>query len=423
MLDIQLLRIVKYRSKFFQIYKRIPQSALDTVTRSILEDFEVYFSKMPEAKAIDIPTLLPIFRARRQHFSADQIAAYEAVLPKIQQDVSEEQASGIMVQMLELRMAAEVAGVVEKFNEGDIANLHAEIAAIEIGFAADAEIKGVAYLTNHIGDLLLEETDENGVKFRLACLQEAFRGMRGGDFGILAGRPDRGKTTFLSSECTYWASQLAPERNIVWLNNEGPGKRIIPRLYQSALGLTMTEMKEMHAKGKLVDAYKKAIGGRIDKIRIVDIHGLDTYAVENIIRDNNAGIIIYDMIDHIKGFGGEARTDLMLEEMYKWAREVSVKYDCVGIGTSQISNEGDGMQFPTLGMLKDSKTGKQGACDFQIMIGASNDPNLQGLRYIGAPKNKLRREGAAGDPRATVAFKPMIARFEDVPVDPIGEEE
>ena len=109
--------------------------------------------------------------------------------------------------------------------------------------------------------------------------------------------------------------------------------------------------------------------------------------------------------------------DLALEEMYKWGREIAVKYDIVGLATSQISNEGDGLQFPTMGMLKDSKTGKQGACDFQLMIGSSNDPMLQNFRYIGLPKNKLRREGGRSDPRATVKFNHGTARYED-----IGEE-
>ncbi len=103
-----------------------------------------------------------------------------------------------------------------------------------------------------------------------------------------------------------------------------------------------------------------------------------------------------------------------LEEMYKWARECAVKYNHAGIATSQISNDGDGEMFPTLGMLKDSKTGKQGACDWQLMIGATNDPMMQSFRYIGLPKNKLRREGAQSDPRATVIFNPEIARYTDV---------
>jgi replicative DNA helicase len=122
------------------------------------------------------------------------------------------------------------------------------------------------------------------------------------------------------------------------------------------------------------------------------------------------------MIDNIRGFGDMARTDLMLEEMYKWARERSVKYDCIGLATSQISNDGDGMQFPTLGMLKDSKTGKQGACDFQLMIGASNDPGLAGSRFISLPKNKLRRPDGASDPRAEVVFDAVRARYRDIPV-------
>lgn len=421
MLDLVLLRVIKHRSKFQQIHNRIPKAALDPITLSIVEDFGTYFEKMPTAEVVDIPTLLPIFRAKRQHFTPDQLAAYEAVLPKIQQDATEEQARGVMLQLLELRMAADVATVVTKFDEGEIANLHAELARIETDFTVDAQIKGTDYLRHSIGELMDEENDETGLKSRLSCLQESMRGLRGGDFGIIAGRPDRGKTTYIASEITYMAPQMPEEQNILWLNNEGPGKRIIPRLYQAALGLTMSEMRQRHNAGTLVDEYIAAVG-RVDRIRIVDIHGMDTYAVENIVRDNDAGVVIYDMIDNVRGFGDAARTDLGLERMYQWARELAVKYGHAGLATSQISNEGDGLQFPTLGMLKDSKTGKQGACDFQIMIGSSNDPNMGGLRYIGLPKNKLRREGAAGDPRATVAFKPMIARFEDVPVEGMENE-
>lgn len=212
------------------------------------------------------------------------------------------------------------------------------------------------------------------------------------------------------------APQLPADKNILWLNNEGKGETIYMRLIQAALGMKMSEVTAMRDSGASVaDAYA-AVVGDLHRIRIVDIHGMDTYAVENLIRANNPGIVVYDMIDKIRGFGDAARTDLGLEQMYDWARNLGVQYDLIGLATSQISNEGDGLQFPTLGMLKDSKTGKQGACDFQLMLGASNDPNLGGLRYIGLPKNKLRREGAAGDPRATVNFKPEIARYDDIPI-------
>lgn len=412
MIDLNLLRICKHRKEFFRLQGRIPRASMDPQTNHILDDFKVYFDRMPDADVVDMKTFLPIFRARHTSLKDDQVTAYEGIFNSVSQDVQDDARSAVMMSMLELRMGTDVAKLLTEWEQGDIENIHAELSKINDEFLLDADIRVLDYIKTDIMDLLNEESDESGIKSRLSCLQEAMRGYRGGDFGIVAGRPDKGKTTFLASEATYWAPQLPDEKNIVWLNNEGPGKRIIPRLYQAALGMTVSEMRKVP---DLRAAYIAAVG-RIDKIRIVDIHGLDNYAVENIIRANAAGVVIYDMIDHIRGFGSESRTDLQLEEMYKWGREIAVKYDLVGVATSQISNEGDGLQFPTLGMLKDSKTGKQGACDFQMMIGAVNDPNMSGLRYIGLPKNKLRREGFGGDPRATVSFKPQIARFEDVPI-------
>ena len=210
------------------------------------------------------------------------------------------------------------------------------------------------------------------------------------------------------------APQLPPDRNIVWLNNEGPGDRIIPRLYQSALGISMSDMKLMHSEGKLVDAYRERIGGRLDRIRVFDIHGMTNGMVANILEENNAGIAIYDMIDNIKGFSDAARTDLMLEQMYQSQRELMVRLDCIGIATSQISQDGDDLRFPTLPMLKDSKTGKQGACDWQLMIGSINDPAFQYSRFLGLPKNKLMRPDGKKDPKAEVLFDPTRARYEDM---------
>jgi len=65
-----------------------------------------------------------------------------------------------------------------------------------------------------------------------------------------------------------------------------------------------------------------------------------------------------------------------------------------------------------MSMLKDSKTGKQGAVDFQVMIGRSNLGGEE-VRGIGIPKNKLRREGMQGDPRAEVIFNGNTSRFTD----------
>lgn len=397
---------------------RVPEAAMDPQTNALLNDFKHYFDSLPEHDVIDHATFLPIFRARHPSLTTEQRSAYDTIIKNaLSADVGMQERDSIVRSLLELRLGTDLANLVAKFDAGDLPNIHSAIAQTLDEFKADAGINGLDYIRDDIGDLLAEEISDAGLRWRLECLNMHFRGLRGGDFGIIAGRPDKGKTTLIASELTMLASQLPPDRCAVWLNNEGPGKRIIPRLYQAAIGATTSELIKLHQAGRIKEEYA-AIMGSVDRIRVIDIHNCDNFTVEAIVEQHNPGLVVYDMIDNVRGFGDAARTDLGLERMYQWGRELAVKHDHAAIATSQISNEGDGLQFPTLGMLKDSKTGKQGACDFQIMIGASNDPNLAGVRYIGAPKNKLRREGAAPDPRATVKYDPQRARYEDIPVMP-----
>jgi len=414
-LDINLLRILKSREEFMRMRPRIPKGAVGSQTEALIADFGKYFERLPEHQSIDIPTFLTMFKTWHPKLEEETVAAYEKIIGQVSTDIEPGSRDGIMQSILELRLGKDLLELVTAFEDGDIENIHARLEDISEQFKKDANIKSLDFLRDDIGDLLQSEIDDSGMRWRLGCLNASMRGLRGGDFGIVAGRPDKGKTTFLASEISCMAQQLPSGRPVVWLNNEGPGNRITPRLYQAALGMTMSELIAMHGTGRLNEEYN-AMMGMPWRIRVFDIHGLDTYAVERIIEQNNPGLVVYDMIDNVRGFGDAARTDLMLEHMYQWARELAVKYDFAGIATSQISQDGDGMQYPTLPMLKDSKTGKQGACDFQIMIGASNDPNLGSMRYIGAPKNKLRREGARPDPRSVVSYKPEIARYEDTPV-------
>jgi replicative DNA helicase len=415
MIDLTLLQMLKYRGEFYRIKGRIPNKALDPQTIQILKAYQTYFTNCPEAKSVDAAKLLTIFRAENPEMASETRQAYENIISHIVNDVSEEEKSGVMRSLLELRMGTDIANLIDKWDSGDVPNLHAELRQVSDEFERDSDIKSLDYLRPDLNELLEESKETAGYHWRLSSLRQSQRGLRAGDFGIIAGRPDKGKTTFLASELTHMATQIPEDKTILWLNNEGRGDRIFLRLVQAALGKQVSDIRAM---SNPMQAYMNAIKSNDPyKIRIVDIHGQDTYAVENLIRANNPAIVVYDMIDKIRGFGGEARTDLALEEMYSWAREISVKYDAVGLATSQISNEGDNLSFPSLGMLKDSKTGKQGACDFQLMIGALNSPEYEGYRYLGLPKNKLRREGAQACPRASVAFKPQIARFEDLPIE------
>lgn len=414
MIDIILLRIIKHRKDYEQLARAVPRTALDTKTKTLLEDFGKYFKKFPEHELIDLQVFLPRFRSWHPAMDKETLNSYVGILRNIQDDVDDATKAGIIGDLYEADTALRIANVCAQFDAGDLdAPLPDLVASIIDAYKINIGARSAHWNDTDIGDLLQEDLNDSGIKWRLNSLNESMRPLRGGDFGIVAGRPDKGKTTFLASEVTFMAAQLPPDRNVVWLNNEGVSGRIVKRLYQAALGVSITKLVELNEQKKLRGLYTEAVG-RLDRIRVFDIHGMHVGQVEAILEQSNPGIILYDMIDNIRGFGSEARTDLQLEEMYKWARERSVKYDAVGLATSQISADGDGQQFPGLSMLKDSKTGKQGACDFQLMIGASNDPNLEHSRYLSLPKNKLHRDGSPRSPHCEVQFRPTTARYEDI---------
>lgn len=406
---------MKYRREYNKIKDSIPETALDPKTKALLDDFGKYFQKFPNHNVINLDVFIPRFRQWHAALTEEQFNVYKGILRQVPEDVDDDTRAGIVSELNELSLATTLANTAVQFEEG---NLEIPLSDV-VGKALDAYklnqgVKLTQWNDQSIEELIKEDEQYHGVKWRLECLNVSMRPMRGGDFGIIAGRPDKGKTSFLASEITHMAAQIPEDRNILWLNNEGLASRIKRRIYQSAFGMSWTEISNLYSQGKpVMEAYAQIIGRR-DRIRVMDIHGFHIGQVEELMGTNSPGIVVFDMIDRIRGFGAEARTDLQLEEMYAWARERCVKYDFIGLATSQVSGDGEGEQFPRLDQLKDSKTGKQGACDFLLMIGASNDPNLRYARYLSLPKNKLRRDDAPGDPRCEVIFKPTTARYEDI---------
>ena len=414
MIDIDLLRICRSRKDYYKLRPLIIDTGMDAKTVAIAQDFGRYFDAFQDQDLIDMVSFIPRFRGWHPTLEDDQMGPYNAIFRQLTKEPSESIREGIMAELFEQRLATKLANLVAQYSDGECPDFTNKITLANDEYHMDMGTREVSWVDMSDVAGMFEREIKDGIKWRLNCLNETMRPLLPGDFGIVAARPDAGKTSFLCSEATFMAPQLKPDRNIIWLNNEGKAENLRPRLYQAALDLTLTELAAID-RVKLVDMYRTAMT-RLDKIKPVDIHGWHIGQVENLLDNFEPGLVIFDMIDHIKGFGSEARTDLALEEMYKWARERCVKYDFAGLATSQISNEGDGLLYPTLGMLKDSKTGKQGACDFQLMIGRPNDASLREFaRYISLPKNKLRRDGAAADPRAEVQFKPSKARYEDEP--------
>lgn len=432
-LELTLFRVLKHRTNHDKIIRAVPLDALEERSRIVLKDFSRYFREHPDVDVIEYDPFFLWFKAfAHPTLSKEGKETYAALLKPMEDDVSEAIASGLMDKLVAARSGDRVAKLIERFVEGEEVDLLGELKSAVDEFELDINRKvKTPWVTADIDDLLEDDEHDTGLKFRLDQLNESIRPRRAGDFLIIAARPDVGKTTFLTDDLTQAAKQLdeayppiegvPQDRNILWFNNEGLGKNIKKRLYQSALGCTIGELLAKQRAGTLKQEYAEATGAKSiapehERIRVMDIHDFWNYEVEDVIRQHNPGLLVFDMIDNIKFGGGAAnngqRTDQLLEAMYQWGRILGVKYDCPVMATSQVSGDGENMQYPLLGMLKDSKTGKQGAADVILTLGYVND--YPDSRFLGTTKNKLHREGGPKSPRCEVIFDGERGRYKSL---------
>lgn len=436
-LDITALRLLKYRERYDRLARAVPSRALQPTTASLLADFGAFFREFPDAKRIEHGPFLTWYRGfRHPKQKDDEFTLYQQIIAASMTDVAEGIEAGLMERLVAADYAAQVVGLIEQWNEGKEMDLYASLRDKMERYEQDLQRKvKTPQVLDAIEDLLKAEENDEGLSWHLRCLNEHIKPARAGDFIVIAARPDKGKTTFCAHMLTHMSAQVdklypGENRSILWFNNEGPGKNIVMRNFQSAIGATTEELVKLSNtpadpgfekyKTKVRQDYVAALGGRPGVLRVFDIHDMWNHEVEDIMKQYRPAAVLFDMVDNIK-FGGEAnnngqRTDQLLEAMYQWARLMGVKHDCSVFATSQLSADADGEAWPTLPQLKDSKTGKQGAADVIITIGTVNDPTLVNSRYIGTTKNKRVRTGKRASPMAEVMFDGHRGRYKEASI-------
>ena len=264
-------------------------------------------------------------------------------------------------------------------------------------------------VTTDLADLYQSQVADVGLRWRLGWLNKSLGSLRKGDFGFIFARPETGKTTFLASEITNMVKQT--DKDIVWFNNEEQGKKVAIRCYQALLGLETPKLFS-----DIPNYSKQYMDITEGRIKIFDFDDSSNAArIEEVLKQYNPGLIIFDQIDKIKGFKAD-RNDLELKAIYQWARELSKKYGPV-IAVSQAGGEAEGKLWLTMDMVDSSKTAKQGEADWILGIGKEQD-NTSRRRYLNISKNKL-----LGDPdslpdlrhgQAQVLIQPEVARYAEI---------
>lgn len=265
------------------------------------------------------------------------------------------------------------------------------------------------FVTDDLEILLDENIKQHGLRWRLQCLNRSLGSLRKGDFGFIFARPETGKTTFLASEVSNFILQTTS--NILWVNNEEQGSKVMLRVYQAFFGVTIQELYgNIQHYRKL---FKEHTGSRF---KLYDAAQINKTTVETLCREHLPALIIFDQLDKIEGFKAE-REDLLLGAKYQWARELAKQYGPV-IGVSQADGTGEGIRWLTMAHVANAKTAKQAEADWILGIGSISDPGWESIRFLNISKNKLIGDSDSDSTlrhgRLMATIEPTIARYTDL---------
>jgi replicative DNA helicase len=265
------------------------------------------------------------------------------------------------------------------------------------------------FISTSLSELYDDTFKHKGLRWRLASLNTSLGSLRKGDFGFIFARPESGKTTFLASEVSFFGQQVTSP--ILWFNNEEQHRKVMLRIIQASLGITLQELS------KDIKRYEQQYREQTnDSIQIPNMDIIHKREVEAICKEVQPSLIIFDQLSKIKGFTND-RDDLRLGSTFEWARDLAKQYAPV-IGVNQADGSGEGKKFLDMNNVAGAKTAIQAEADWILGIGKSNDAGFELIRHFNISKNKLTGDEdtnpAMRHSKFDCLIQPDIARYRDL---------
>lgn len=374
------------------IYKRLVNFLLQNEFRSCQDSFVAFY------------TMYPALRPR-------ELEEYSDLFKRIQEiDVSKENIEELVKTLYQNYLATKIAEkAINKVGadwSNEVFSLSEQLRETK---PPETGLQASRFVSTDLGVLLDQTYSGNGLEWPVEALNRSLGPLRPGDFGYLFARPETGKTTFIAHVVSHILKQI--EGEILWVNNEEQGEKVMLRFYESLLGLTLEEIRrDLDGAARTIDIY----GG--NRLRLVDGASISFRDIDRLVEEILPKLVVIDQLDKVEGFD-EDRNDLELGAIYRWGRELAKKFKVPVIGVSQASATAENKRWLDMGDAADSRTSKQAEADFVIGIGKVFEPGFDNIRFINICKNKLlggpRTDPALRHARLELFLNQEIARYED----------
>lgn len=404
MSEVSVLKALSTYQNYKQHTDKLDSHPLSKESNWILQQMKRWYQEREQDINFDVFKDFCFFTGN-QKINQEDREIYEILLDKIVNDGSGV-ADSIIHDWTVRDIVADAVYNLNSFLDGDttidsIGETIQSISRLDEGYVDDKHLKTFANFN-------YKPIEEGSHKWRLSCLNDCSAGMSAGDLGIVFGRPNSGKTSFIVSETSQMFDKPG---NIIWLNNEEAAERIMLR-YISCIEQEASSHIEKNWE-VYVDKYKSL------NLVCLDKPSITKGDVIKVLDNNKPSVIVFNNLDKIVRRHTEA-THKELGLLYQWARELAKEYAVPIFAVCQCSAEGEGKKVLHQSMLQDSKTDKAGEADVIIGIGRAEgeDVLVKGAvnRYINVCKNKLpegKIEGLREVYGRAVSFYPRTGLYLD----------
>lgn len=390
--EIATLHLLSTRKRWARYYRRIPMRALTDTTATIVTDIGQFYAQHESANKIDWDAFA-VWWKQDLHAQASPFehALIDAILARVKSyEPNEQIEAALQSAWAKAGFIQEAAEALIQTRTGQSVEPPDAVLLQLIAAYRDSTGKRVSQ-----GAGLSFRFDENalaaatakmagdGYNWRLQDMNIGIGPLRPGDFVLVGGRPELGKTSFVVDQTAHMLREKPA--TALWINNEEGSHRIMLRYLSVVLKRAAKDLNA-HIPAALAAMYKR--GWAPEQIQICEAHNLSLGAIEDEIARVNPNFLILHRLDKMPQVRNiKQQLDVQrLAELAFWARQQAASGRVV-FGVCQADASANGQKFVYDHQLYGSKTAVQAESDAIITIGAEHV--FDKTRGIHLPRNKL----------------------------------
>lgn len=416
MSDHSLVGLFLTRRDVYDKYEStVPTHLIEPEAQVLIEDIGKWYAENPSETEI-VPKNITEFWdfmkfIQHSNMSSDKLTAIKELVKRGIQASSGASAANVLKSLVLRDHAGKIAEKCDRFSAGDTSfPLFQEL----MDDAEEAE-KDAGIHVSHSQELVLDLNTmmdavtnlKGGLHWKSPAAEAALGPIRKGNFIMIAGFVDSGKSTFMTQEAVFMASQLPAGKKVLVFSNEEDSHRVGTRVIQCALEWSLTDMDRDRNLTNL--NYDRYMGGDHDKVVVVhaDNQPITPGLIRKKLREYDVGLVVFDQLYKVKGFKRYGDDKLgQLQDIFEYGRQLA-KSHCPVIAVHQARGDANGCQKIEMHQLAGSQQAMQGELDAIITIG--RDLQFPAMRYLYFPKNKMP---TPGDPSLRNGFFEVEPDFE-----------